>query len=126
MIEDPMGESDNPSNRPYQEGDAKEQPSNERFHLYGLHGEYAQQIVPIPPTGLQIGRSKSNQLRLSEKSVSRQHAILLPSKSGIMIRDEGSSLGTMVNGRRISSPTELKPGDVIRIGYGQAFEFRTG
>jgi serine/threonine protein kinase len=95
-------------------------------HLLGLHGEHARQVIPIPAKGLSIGRSKTNALRLREKSVSRQHATVLRSRTGIYIRDEDSSLGTMVNGRKITGPTQLKPGDVIRIGYGQAFEFRAG
>ena len=121
-----MSELVNSARNPSREESAENQPSSARPHLYGMHGEYARQMIPIPVTGLQIGRSKSNQLRLREKSVSRRHATVMPADSGIFIHDEGSSLGTMVNGRRISEPTKLKPGDVIRIGYGQAFEFRSG
>ena len=42
------------------------------------------------------------------------------------LRDEGSSLGTYLNGQRIASkaPVTLKHGDVIQIGYFQVFEFR--
>jgi serine/threonine protein kinase len=101
-------------------------PQVEGPHLVGLHGQYAHQTISIPSSGLSIGRSKNNRLRLREKSVSRVHATILRSRSGIYIRDENSSLGTMVNGRKITGPTQLKPGDVIRIGYGQAFEFRGG
>lgn len=121
-----MSELTNPVMTPNPKDEKQDQPSSARPHLYGMHGEYARQMIPIPVTGLQIGRSKSNQLRLREKSVSRRHATVMPADSGIFIHDEGSSLGTMVNGRRISEPTKLKPGDVIRIGYGQAFEFRSG
>ena len=121
-----MAESNNPAIKSNQGGPAQESTNIERPHLYGMHGEYARQIIAIPPSGLRIGRSKENQLRLSEISVSRMHASVLLSSKGIYIRDEDSSLGTMVNGRRISGPTKLNPGDIIRIGYGQAFEFRAG
>ena len=93
-------------------------------HLLGRSGELAGQVIAIPTAGLRIGRGKTNHLRLTERSVSRSHASILRSRNGIYARDEGSSLGTFVNGHKITGPTLLQPGDVIRIGYGQEFEFR--
>jgi len=93
-------------------------------YLLGRTGDWAQQIIPITKSGLTLGRSAQNRLRLSEGSVSRIHASLIVTRKGVYIRDENSSLGTYVNGERIAGPTRLKHGDVIRIGYYQIFEFR--
>jgi serine/threonine protein kinase len=94
--------------------------------LVGRSGEWASQVIIIPQQGLSMGRSSRAQLRLQESSVSRSHASVLRTKRGTYIRDENSSLGTYVNGKRIptSVPMLLKNGDVIQIGYYQVFEFQ--
>ena len=93
-------------------------------HLFGLRGELAGRSVIIPPGGLTIGRGTVNQLRLTERSVSRQHALIQRTRRGVYIRDAASGLGTYVNGKKIASPTALRPGDRIQIGHQQEFEFR--
>jgi len=95
-------------------------------HLVVRSGDLAGQIVPIPTSGLTIGRSSSARLHLREPSVSRNHSSIVVVRRGVYIRDEGSSLGTIVNGQRIPTgiPVLLRPGDVIQVGYYQVFEFR--
>lgn len=93
-------------------------------HLFGLAGEFAGRPILLPIGTLTIGRGTMNQLRLTERSVSRQHAIVQRTRRGVYVRDVGSSLGTFVNGQRIAGPTLLREGDRIRIGHGQEFEFR--
>jgi serine/threonine protein kinase len=96
------------------------------LHLFCRSGEWAGRSIIIPKQGLTIGRGKNNLLRMQERSVSRQHATILAMRSGIYIRDEGSALGTFVNGKRIAAnvPMPLKHGDVIQTGYYQVFELR--
>jgi len=95
------------------------------IHLAGISGDLAGQFIPITAKELSIGRSSSNQLHLSEQSVSRRHATILRTRRGVYIRDDGSTLGTFVNRQSISGygPVRLKHGDVIQIGYYQVFEF---
>jgi adenylate cyclase len=59
---------------------------------------------------------KSNDLILDDVLVSRFHAIFNASASGIVASDLSSLNGTFLNGRRISTPVNLRPGDVISIG----------
>ena len=101
-------------------------PKPRRQHLFGRSGEWTGHYIVIPKRGLTIGRGTNCQLRISERSVSRQHATILVVKSGVYIRDENSALGTYVNGERIPSnvPKLLNNGDVIQTGYYQVFEFR--
>jgi len=96
-------------------------------HLYSRSGFLAGQVVQFPIRGtLLIGRNSSNQIYLPESSVSRLHASLIITQRGIYIQDEGSSLGTQLNGQNIppNYPVLLKHGDIIQIGYQQVFEFR--
>jgi len=93
-------------------------------NLFGRSGDWSNQTIAVSQNELTIGRSSQNQLQISESSVSRQHATIIRTRKGIYIRDENSSLGTYLNGRRIVGPTKLKHGDVIQIGHYQIFEFR--
>lgn len=68
-----------------------------------------------------LGRSASNQLALPDEKVSRRHAaIQAQGQDGFWLVDFGSRNGTYLNGRRISHPSRLQPGDCLRIGQ---FEF---
>lgn len=92
--------------------------------IFCQSGEYQGRSFDIPKDGLRIGRFSKNTLRISERSVSRWHAVIYVIRQGTFIRDETSALGTFVNGQQISEPTHLKHGDVIQIGFQQVFEYR--
>jgi hypothetical protein len=74
-------------------------------------------VFSIPDGDTSVGREAGNALSLvTESTVSRRHATLVRSGASVAIRDEGSSNGTYVNGVKISSETELKPGDQVQFG----------
>lgn len=97
---------------------------NSTPNLHCRNGEYNQRTIQIPREGLRVGRSSQNQLILKERSVSRMHAVVYITPEGAFIRDENSSLGTLLNGQRITGIAALQHGDVIQIGYEQVFEYR--
>ena len=63
-----------------------------------------------------IGRDPRDAVVLSSSSVSRHHARITVHGSRITIEDLGSKNGTFVQGRRVTSPVELDPGDTLVIG----------
>jgi pSer/pThr/pTyr-binding forkhead associated (FHA) protein len=65
---------------------------------------------------LVIGRGAGAHVILKGALVSRRHAELSVTDRGIVIADLGSQNGVFVNGRKISVPVALVPGDVIAIG----------
>jgi adenylate cyclase len=65
---------------------------------------------------IRVGRVASNDVTLVDHLVSRYHAVFNASASGIIISDLSSLNGTFLNGRRISTPVSLNPGDVVTIG----------
>ncbi|MFQ5505840.1 MAG: sigma 54-interacting transcriptional regulator [Planctomycetota bacterium] len=69
-------------------------------------------------TQVTIGRSRSRDVPLSERSISRLHVTLLRSGDGFLVHDEGSQNGTYIGGDLIEpeSTVELKPGEQLRIG----------
>lgn len=63
-----------------------------------------------------IGRSSSNQIVLTDASVSSHHARLTPRADGFVITDLGSRNGTTVNGERVTGSRLLRGGEAIGIG----------
>lgn len=66
---------------------------------------------------INIGRSQSNDVVISNPVVSGEHAVLFVMDDGsIMIKDLSSTNGTYVNSNKINDMTLLKPGDVVKLG----------
>lgn len=65
-----------------------------------------------------IGRDPDCTFQIADNGVSRRHFQFkaIPGAENHMVVDFGSSNGTFVNETRIEQPTEVKDGDVIRIG----------
>lgn len=70
---------------------------------------------PVEGT-LGIGRGSENRVDLVDPRVSRRHARILRTESGVVIEDLGSTNGTRVNGMRIAEATRIVPGDVVGLG----------
>jgi len=62
-----------------------------------------------------LGRN-SDQIPLTDNTVSRRHAELRPQDGAWVLEDLHSSNGTYVNGQRIKGPVRLKHGDQIKVG----------
>lgn len=74
---------------------------------------------PYPLTGgrVRVGRGRSNEVVLSDASVSREHAELVPSDGGRWrVRDLGSTNGVAVNGAKLTGDRELAAGDTVTFG----------
>jgi serine/threonine protein kinase len=71
-----------------------------------------------------IGRSRTNDVRLSQRGVSRRHAVIRWARGSFWLQDEQSLHGTYLNGRRVQAQ-RLTNGDQIQIGD-TVFEFRVG
>ncbi|WP_407912115.1 DUF1707 and FHA domain-containing protein [Kitasatospora sp. NE20-6] len=73
--------------------------------------------LPQPgPAPLRIGRNHGCGLRLSDSTVSRVHAELRHRDGAWELHDLGSANGTYVNGRRVTGPVRVGPGD--QVGFG--------
>jgi len=93
--------------------------------LYGIRGERANKR--FEGYDISIGRSAKNDLRLKHPSVSRHHATIFWKQDRYFIRDNGSTVGTYLNRKRLvpHKPAALRNGDEIMIGVRDIFEFRT-
>ncbi|MGB0060197.1 FHA domain-containing protein [Candidatus Binatus sp.] len=63
-----------------------------------------------------IGSHPSNDVVLDDTTVSRRHATITRTPTGLELADLGSTNGTFVNGRRVQKSVALKAGDEIKFG----------
>lgn len=73
--------------------------------------------IPLPAGGSMIlGRSRVCDWVLRDPTVSRRHARLCHSNGKWWLRDLGSINGTFLNGWRVLSDVEVRPGDRLSLG----------
>ncbi len=70
-----------------------------------------------------LGRDMECDIMIPSRQVSRKHAHLILSKSGVIIEDLGSKNGTHLNGSLVEDSIKLKDGDVIQIAFAQQFMY---
>ena len=64
-----------------------------------------------------VGRSDECEYLLDDKSISRRHLeVYFRSSKGWSVRDLESTKGSYVNGQKITEPTELNNGDLLKLG----------
>jgi nitrite reductase (NADH) large subunit len=74
---------------------------------------------------MRIGRKPENDLVINDPDVSGQHARIRWDESVFLLEDMQSTNGTYLNGHRISSPTHLTSGALIKVG-GTQIQFVIG
>lgn len=63
-----------------------------------------------------VGRASGCQVALTDPAVSQLHARIFRRDGKLFVEDLGSSNGTFVNRKRVSSPTALRRGDRLAFG----------
>lgn len=86
------------------------------FQLTMRSGPTPGKTFPIEQEELLLGRDLANDIAISDPEVSRRHARFFMQNDNVNVEDLGSTNGTFLNGERISSPQQLRPGDVITLG----------
>jgi hypothetical protein len=66
-----------------------------------------------------VGRSQLAQLRLTEPTVSSEHAVIFWERAAWRLRDLGSLNGTFVNGQRLAPGVSRVLGIADRLGFGE-------
>ncbi len=79
--------------------------------------------VPLTALTTILGRAADCDVVIADRRASRCHAEVCQRDKGFILHDLDSTNGTWLNGRRLSTPTLLRDGDVIEIA-GARFTFR--
>ena len=63
-----------------------------------------------------VGRAQENTVRLTERNISRRHALLKKNGAGWTLEDQSSYNGCYVNGARVCDLQPLEHGDLVQLG----------
>jgi FhaA, N-terminal domain/FHA domain len=74
------------------------------------------QRIPLGDRPVTVGRMSDCSIPLNDQNVSRRHAEIAPARGAYVVRDLGSTNGTMVNGTRIGGEQRLTDGDILSFG----------
>jgi phosphoserine phosphatase RsbU/P len=69
----------------------------------------------VQDDSLVVGRAADAGLSLADPFLSRRHSRLFRKGAGLFVEDLGSRNGTLLNGNPVLAPTQVRPGDVIRV-----------
>jgi Nif-specific regulatory protein len=83
--------------------------------LVAVDGQWKGTLFPLEEPEVQFGRDSSNQILLTDPSVSRAHCVMEATPAGYRLKDLESRNGTFVNGIPIRTH-ELQNGDRVEIG----------
>jgi pSer/pThr/pTyr-binding forkhead associated (FHA) protein len=79
-------------------------PADQKGRSFELNGE------------LTVGRAAGCQVALEDNYVSQLHARVFTRDGTVWVEDLGSTNGTYVNDRRVSSPLAVRRGDQLKVG----------
>ena len=109
--------------KPFEESEKNRHPFNKsvmakRPEILIMNGELASKRFKVPPGGLRLGRSSSNDVHIADEELSRNHCLFEEDgESGIRVLDLASANGTFVNGVQLGGePKMLALGDEIEAG----------
>jgi predicted component of type VI protein secretion system len=86
------------------------------FQLVVLRGRSATTALKLGDGVTTAGRHDDCQLRIKSSGVSRRHCQFFEKNGLLLVKDLGSSNGTMLNGKKIEGQRVLEPGDELVIG----------
>jgi pSer/pThr/pTyr-binding forkhead associated (FHA) protein len=73
-------------------------------------------VYEIARASVTLGRDVTNDLVVNDAEVSRRHVQITAEAEGCRVEDLASTNGTFIDGRRITQPALLKPGQVLGVG----------
>ena len=86
------------------------------FQLTMRSGPTPGKAFPLEKEEILLGRDLANDIPISDPEISRRHARFVMQGESFLVEDLGSTNGTFLNGQRVSSPQQLRAGDVITLG----------
>ena len=97
-------------------GSAESEAKNQPPALLIVGGDLNGTLFDLLEKEITAGRNSNNQIQLEFGGISRNHFKIVMEESTVVIEDLGSKNGTFVNNKKISGPTTLEKGDMIKIG----------
>jgi len=90
-------------------------PRIDRLTVRIVEGPDEGKTAEVTGSVLSVGTASDNALPLTDETVSRYHLDLEPHPSGVLVRDNGSTNGSIANGVIVERAV-VPPGTVVRLG----------
>ncbi len=87
-----------------------------KVQLIVVQGRPEGKVIPLVGPVLKIGRGETCHLRPNSEQVSREHAQFTLTDNTVTVQDLGSRNGTLVNGKALTEPCQLKDRDLVQVG----------
>ena len=94
-----------------------------RYQLVMRNGPNPGATYSLDADQTTIGRDPGNTIPVNDPEVSRYHVRMTAQGGKIVLEDNGSTNGTLLNGNRIAGPHVLKSGEMISLGEDIVFMF---
>ena len=91
-------------------------PAGGTFRLIMRNGPTPDRVIELTRDVITFGRDVGNDVVINDVEISRHHARLTRQGYGYVLEDLGSTNGSSVNGRRITTAQPLHGGDLIGFG----------
>ena len=88
-----------------------------------LSGRVMGQVFKLGPNCTVIGRLEAVDIHIEDDGISRKHAEVAELDGSYVLRDLGSTNGTLCNGEQVTAPVVLRDGDRIRLGPNAVLRF---
>jgi pSer/pThr/pTyr-binding forkhead associated (FHA) protein len=79
-------------------------------------GKWEGKLIPLTTLPFLVGRDAQCHLRPASPLISKRHCALVVRDQQLMVRDEGSTNGTLLNGQPVAGEQPLADGDKLEIG----------
>jgi pSer/pThr/pTyr-binding forkhead associated (FHA) protein len=86
------------------------------YRLTVVAGPTRGNSYPLHEGETSVGRLSTNGLVLNSGKVSKTHCVLVVSNGTVVVKDQGSSNGTFVNGVLARTPRQIASGDRVSVG----------
>jgi DNA-binding NtrC family response regulator len=90
-------------------------PRSDRLTVRIVEGPDEGKTAEVIGAVLSVGTASDNALPLNDETVSRYHVDLEPHPKGVLVRDNGSTNGTIANGVMVERAV-VPPGTIVRLG----------
>ncbi len=81
-----------------------------------VQGKPRGSYLDFPEGEFVVGRGPECHVRPNSELISRQHCLLVIHGRAVVVRDLGSTNGTLVNGERVIDERSLHNGDTLQLG----------
>src|SRR5439155_5817167 len=86
------------------------------WHLAVVGGPDAGGLLALTPGRYVVGRDEPSDLVVNDAEVSRAHLAVEVTGSSVLVEDLRSTNGTYLDGRPVTAPVPLLPGQLVEAG----------